>query len=871
MYFTQEDYKKIENWLHRNSVKDTEFQEALPFTGKEIVTVVQDGHNRKVNIQEFINQLYKHGVEDFLNVTNTYRANNITLKEAIRLIPAEARKEGQVITFLNTDGNWEIYQFIGKLNQWNNSTLWNNPFDWGKFVVDSILPDEEDLTKSEPDAKGNSYLSFKDRKYEPDKYSGLGRKILRRRVVEIEDPIYGTQEKNLLLQADFAEDNTVYVVRYDFTLNGQDITLPDNSYIEYEGGSISDGNIMDRAGGLNRIVLKKNIVNGKNILTQEMVSKSNTIYEIRYDFTLSENVTIPANCVLEFDGGSISDDGEGKNTINGNNCSFNYTINYCVFDNVIIKNFNIPYLDIRWFGAKNDAVFNNGNIISGTDNAQYIQKTLDIAEYYKKMPIKIIGNYLIGDTCYAHSNLNLEGCENPSLGYINETENNFSKSSLIIANGVTAFIADGTSATSNYKLSSIAIDNLSIFGDKSYKTATFIKITASGGPSRPAHINNCRFHYLKYAIHGEVASYSTDGTLLGNLTINSCLATNCEKFIYATGVRTFTNLSIENSTIEHNELNAIYIEGCFGNIIIKNNILEGQIQPIYLRADSNICCIEITDNYFEQTTNAQYKHTIVIISTIQLNCNYGSKLTVCRNSYFNGANVSGFIVNDMDNVYNSAFENCYFKKGISANNIQIKNITGTNLFESFPESQIPTNDITILKPSIKTSVVQKDELINYKSQSDPSGDYDYQWYNKGVAAEDYLIAITRIISTGFGVITFSVGNEDGNPTVSSKFTSNKVDVVALSRAHTGIAGTTNKSFVYIRIDDSDYYYTDFVVYNDKTGILADIPRYAEKRIIGTTRPTNPTVGLCMFDASQEINKPIWWNGTTWIDATGTPV
>lgn len=306
MYFTQEDYKKIENWLHRNSVKDTEFQEALPFTGKEIVTVVQDGHNRKVNIQEFINQLYKYGVKDFLNVTNTYRANNITLKEAIRLIPAEARKEGQVITFLNTDGNWEIYQFIGKLNQWDIPTLWNNPFDWEKFVIDSILPDEEDLTKSEPDAKGNSYLSLKDRKYEPDKYSGLGRKILRRRVVEIEDPIYGTQEKNLLLQADFAEDNTVYVVRYDFTLNGQDITLPDNSYIEYEGGSIFDGNIIDRAGRLNRIVLKKNIVNGKNILTQEMVSKSNTIYEIRYDFDLrGKEIIIPEGCILQFNGGSI--------------------------------------------------------------------------------------------------------------------------------------------------------------------------------------------------------------------------------------------------------------------------------------------------------------------------------------------------------------------------------------------------------------------------------------------------------------------------------------------------------------------------------------------------------------------------------------
>lgn len=307
MYFTQEDYKKIENWLHRNSVKDTEFQEALPFTGKEIVTVVQDGHNRKVNIQEFINQLYKHGVEGFLNVTNTYRANNITLKEAIGLIPAKARKEGQVITFLNTDGNWEIYQFIGKLNQWNNPTLWNNPFDWEKLVVDSILPDEEDLTKSAPDAKGNAYLSLKNRKYEPDKYSGLGRKILRRRVVEIEDPIYGIQEKNLLLQADFAEDNTVYVVRYDFTLNGQDITLPDNSYIEYEGGSISDGNIIDRAGGLNRVVLKKNITNDKNILTQEMISKSNTIYECKYDFDLNgQDITLPDNSYIEYNGGSIS-------------------------------------------------------------------------------------------------------------------------------------------------------------------------------------------------------------------------------------------------------------------------------------------------------------------------------------------------------------------------------------------------------------------------------------------------------------------------------------------------------------------------------------------------------------------------------------
>lgn len=390
MHFTQEDYIKIENWLHRNSVKDTEFQEALPFTGKEIVTVVQDGHNRKVNIQEFINQLYKHGVEDFLNVTNTYRANNITLKEAIRLIPSEARKEGQVITFLNTEGNWEIYQFIGKLNQWNNPTLWNNPFDWEKFVVDSILPDEEDLTKSAPDTKGNSYLSLKDRKYEPYKYSGLGRKILRRRVVEIEDPIYGTQEKNLLLQADFAEDNTVYVVRYDFTLNGQDIILPDNSYIEYEGGSISDGNIIDRAGGLNRVILKKSIINGKNILTQEMVSAPNTIYEIRYDFDLnSTEITIPKGCVLDFQGGTLS-----NGDIVGNKCVIN-TSQKRVFTNINIKEIGNKEILSLWFDWSNinlnstilqsimDSIFyNGGGVFMLYDSINYTE-TINVLTSHK--------------------------------------------------------------------------------------------------------------------------------------------------------------------------------------------------------------------------------------------------------------------------------------------------------------------------------------------------------------------------------------------------------------------------------------------------------------------------------------------------------
>jgi len=74
--------------------------------------------------------------------------------------------------------------------------------------------------------------------------------------------------------------------------------------------------------GMGRVVLRKNLVNEVNTLTQSMINKSNTIYVIQYDFTLGENITIPVNCVLEFDGGSIS----GEYTITGNNTILDGTL-----------------------------------------------------------------------------------------------------------------------------------------------------------------------------------------------------------------------------------------------------------------------------------------------------------------------------------------------------------------------------------------------------------------------------------------------------------------------------------------------------------------------------------------------------------------
>ena len=242
MFFTQDDYKKIQQWLIKNSVKDTEFNEAnIPFNGEETITIVQGNQNKKVFLKDLIAQVFNLGISDFVNITDKYDAPNISLEEAIRLIPSRARKEGQVITFLDMEDHWHIYQFKGALNQWNVLDTWEDLFDWEKLIIDSILPDEEDLTKSEPDTNGNSYLSLKDREYNPEDFSGLGRIILRKNIMEVEDPIYGKVKKNTLYQDMFTQSNTIYEIRYDFDLNGAEITIPEGCVLDFQGGSLSNG------------------------------------------------------------------------------------------------------------------------------------------------------------------------------------------------------------------------------------------------------------------------------------------------------------------------------------------------------------------------------------------------------------------------------------------------------------------------------------------------------------------------------------------------------------------------------------------------------------------------------------------------------
>lgn len=52
MFFTQEDFRKIEQWLQARTIKDSQLSKARPIDGTESLAIVQDGRNLLLSIGE---------------------------------------------------------------------------------------------------------------------------------------------------------------------------------------------------------------------------------------------------------------------------------------------------------------------------------------------------------------------------------------------------------------------------------------------------------------------------------------------------------------------------------------------------------------------------------------------------------------------------------------------------------------------------------------------------------------------------------------------------------------------------------------------------------------------------------------------------
>ena len=411
MFFTREDILKIQNALLQLSVKDSELPSAEPVTYDDTLSIVQDGKNKQIKIEDFFNQISLWKREDFINITDKYDEHYISLIEAIDLVPILQRKDGLVITFQDIEGNWEIYQFRGNITEFFNIEKWFNLYDYRNNIIQSIVPDEEDLTASTPDKTGNSLVSLKDRVYDSTSFSGKGYKILRKNIQSVNIAVtkikvefspssdgilsFSINGKETQVSVSVSVDNTTTLVadkiaskltetmtEYEVSKDTSTITL-----IRKFGGSVTPSVFSASTTGVVCTVTDSIKKESRNILTPVMINQPDTIYEIRYDFDLNgETINILENCTLKFEGGSLS-----NGMINSNKTKINSSIT-SIFKNLNISgSLNASELFAEWFGVN----------VQNEDNAAFLNYAITTCIKTKIRRLKIgVGIFKINSIVY---------------------------------------------------------------------------------------------------------------------------------------------------------------------------------------------------------------------------------------------------------------------------------------------------------------------------------------------------------------------------------------------------------------------------------------------------------------------------------------
>lgn len=270
---------------------------------------------------DYMNYITEYNVSVQHPTSGIGGSNKYSLEGAIAQVPQELRNIGLKVSFLNNSGLVETWEFAGG--------AFENIENW-KSNEDKLTDIRDEAIDKIKDAESDAISNFSSQRVTPDMLSESTKQFI--------NASGGGTINNL------ADDEDLVSVD-----KGENLSV-----LKFADRAYNPGIYV----GMGYKILRRNIIDGKNILTQDMINQSYTIYVVQYDFDLNgAQITIPKNCILKFDGGSLSN---GKLTSIGYvRCINSDTPDYsnelkCDIDNNFVDKFPInPYSKLQ---QKNDTI-----------------------------------------------------------------------------------------------------------------------------------------------------------------------------------------------------------------------------------------------------------------------------------------------------------------------------------------------------------------------------------------------------------------------------------------------------------------------------------------------------------------------------------
>ena len=526
--------------------------------------------------------------------------------------------------------------------------------------------------------------------------------------------------------------------------------------------------------GMGRKYLRKNLVDGKNILTQEMLPSANTIYIIQYDYDLNgATITIPANCILDFQGGSLA-----NGTVVGSNSDINSNPS-TIFSNdlTISGSWRKNEWNIKWFGALGDGISDDTAAINAATKIPYATLLFPA------------GQYLISST--------IDGYET-SQAWIGAECTHLSTYSASQTNEMASTIkCVGDNNGEPFVYCPKVLKNFGIFGERANTTTPLYQNTIGMRMNKPKQFAN--------------------QIIIDNLKV------------------AYFGLGILHTTGFSNRINELRIDRCYVGLDLSSEVFKGvdsgYITLLHISNYSIDNCITaainrgILGDTGSSICNIEFSHGVIESN--------GAPMITTGDARTQGGS---FIFNFL---YSEETDEFCDVKGLS---------------------------IRLINSHLRTNKIRLDYGILYMENTFAANaiveltQYELLSFNSHI--KELSLPTNRPGRTADSQIYGLILNNQN-------FNLYKLPAVSdLKQTRPFGFGTQNQSAGVLGFDTTNKVPVAWI---DNTAKWRGFDGYTPSAKGGDIRPTlaSDDIGKQFFDTT--LNKPIWWTGSAWVDATGATV